>query len=82
MAELHVFQDEGLVDTVVARDPDDAKAVWEEHAGVTYNDEPWAQLPDDKRFTIINEDTGAETSQTCGEWAAERGRGFLCSTEY
>ena len=90
---LHVFTMLIGPDTVVARDFDDAWTVWAEAYGEDRADyeehDQWRRRPDGERLSIINEDRASvspdewtRTTKTCGEWAAENGRGFLCSTEY
>ena len=88
---LHVYKSE--CDWVVAESLEDAYAVNIEHCGITRedmaaNDDGFGQLADDSKLTIAeneNDDggrTGEKVSKTCAEWAAEFGRGHLCSTEY
>lgn len=78
---LHVWTDDA--EWVVASSLDDVRAVLREHRG---DDdiliEDFTKLPDDKVITISDEDGSGKTSKTAAEWAAENGRGFLCSTEY
>lgn len=85
---MHVWTN--TTDTVVAADIADAQRVWEEKIGATFEQEgmsiyDWRQVPDDEVITIRNvHDRGwddAET-RTAAEWAAQEGRGFLCSTEW
>ena len=90
MADLHVFYD-GDTTWLVGRDVADAIDAYEKlHLGgpMDVDDrEGWTQLPDDQPLPIIDdvERPRAEwtrTTKPCGEWAAETGRGFLCSTEW
>jgi hypothetical protein len=77
----------GDVDTVVAADPADAWVVLEAHSGDASEYrragvEP-DELADSEMLTIHEFDYGdGSRTQTYGEWAAENGRGFLCSTEW
>jgi hypothetical protein len=83
-------------DLIVAKGEADILEVLKEHYG--YGDEKdmqddgdfagdgWEQLPDDRLLKINyepgDEPPGVKLEQTCGEWAKENGRGFLCSIEY
>lgn len=80
--ELHVYRNK-VIDWVIAESPSDADAVLIEHGGGP-PDEPseWEQLPDDRVIWIRDEDLVGRQEKTCAEWAAERGRCFLASTEF
>lgn len=96
MMTLHVYEFEP--DYVIAESVPDAVNVYREYVTsdeVMSADELEKQLadgpaeiPDDQRLSIyIDErdrisDDGTLTNKPCGEWAAERGRGFLCTTEW
>ena len=77
-------------DTVVAVDLADAQRVVEAHYGATFEQEGWSidewrEVPADEPITICNlHDRGSDdrATKTAAEWAAEDGRGFLCSTEW
>lgn len=64
---------------VVASDEADARAVMREMCGgdVWTADVEVEQMPDEKPLTIVDEE-GGEVRKTYGEWAAEKGRGYLC----
>lgn len=80
MSDLHVFTDDE--EMVVAEDVADALAVMAEHAG----GDVWnpstgieiEQMPDDAMLTIIDFDMVTKRRKTAGEWAREKGRGYLC----
>lgn len=80
MSELHVFRNQ-VIDWVIAASPEDADAVC-----VDYYDDPpddpgaWIQLPDDRVLWIIED--GVRVEKTCAEWVAQKGRGFIASTEF
>jgi hypothetical protein len=82
---LHVYANE-VVEWMVAESPDDAIKVWEETTGMNYADEDggtFEQEPDDKVIWIGFEENDEETERkTCREWANEKGRCYLCSSEY
>lgn len=85
MADLHVFTNDA--EWYVAESLEDALAAQREQTGFTAEDqEPseWGQLDDDGLLSIRVDEECAEpaVSKTCREWAAEKGRGFLCSTEF
>ncbi len=96
MDELHVF-DIGD-DWVVARDLDDAWAVWLEFLGATaaddYSDqrEELTQISDTRELTIWVGDSGKPdephgegctlATMLAAEWARQQGRGFLASSNY
>ena len=76
-------------DSVIANDVDDAWVVWEKHCGEKrkdYDNEEgfWEELSDDQKLSIHDEDDSLPQPQkkTCAEWIKEKGRGFLCSTEW
>lgn len=85
---LRVFTND--TDTVVAVDLADAQRVVEAHYASTFEQEGWSldewrEVPADKPITIRNlHDCGWDdkATKTASEWAAENGRGFLCSTEW
>ena len=87
-ATMHVFKNE-ITEWVIAESPEDAVAVFLEHVGGTREDHEdydfdFVQCPDGEPLTIRTDDGPAGTerrTQTCAEWAAEEGRGFLASTE-
>lgn len=77
-------------DTFVANDLADVANVYFEHTGVTLEQEmltldDFRELPGDEMKTICNLNDGGvddKATKTCAEWAAENGRGLLCSTEW
>lgn len=74
MADLHVFTLVLGPDTVVARDAEDAWAVWCEHTGEDREAwEQWEQIDDAKAITIGHEDAPPphECPHGCGTWAVE-----------
>ena len=80
-SNLYVWTDK--TELVVASTIEDVREVLREHRredDIVLGD--FAKLPDDKLITIVDEDGVLKTSKTAAEWAAENGRGFLCSTEY
>lgn len=80
-SNLYVWTDK--TEWVVASTIEDVREVLREHRredDIVLGD--FAKLPDDKLITIVDEDGVLKTSKTAAEWAAENGRGFLCSTEY
>ena len=85
---MRVFTDD--TDTVVAADLADARKVWEEHHGSTFEQEmmsleDWSEVPEDEVITICNfhgNGSDDKVTRTASEWAAQNGRGFLCSTEW
>lgn len=80
-SNLYVWTDK--VEWVVASSLDDVREVLRQYRG---DDdiiiENFVKLPDDKAIVIGDENGALKTSKTAAEWAAENGRGFLCSTEY
>lgn len=78
------------VDTVVARDLADVQTVVEAQYGSTFEQEGWSldeweQVASDKDITICNisnRGSDAKLTMTAAKWAAQEGRGFLCSTEW
>ena len=79
MSKLHVFSDDE--EFVVAADEADARAVMHDFGGpdVWGGDQEINQEPDDRMFSILGED-GAKIRKTFGEWATEKGRGYLCAS--
>ena len=83
-ADLHVFTAEDE-EFVIAASSEDAAAVHRECVGEDLvfceSEGPvtWEQLPDDKSFTLNDEDEGRQT-RTCGEWAKLRGRCYFATT--
>lgn len=92
---LHVYEYD--CDWVVARDQADADEILRQHyvsiLGDVENAEDGAEMAEDATLKIwCRKDTGevwephaseAELiEKTAGEWARERGRGWLCGTEY
>jgi hypothetical protein len=84
VADLHCFTNE--IDTYVAASLEDALAAEREHTGMRPEDqdpETWEQLAEDHELGIwLDEELKNHATKTCAEWAAERGRGFLCTSEY
>lgn len=85
MGDLHVFTND--VEWYVASTLDDALAAQRENTGFDAQDqdrEEWGQLDDESPLSVFMDEDCSEpaVSKTCREWAAERGRGFLCSTEF
>ena len=74
---LHVFTDDE--EFVIADSPEDADAVMRD---LKYDGPamPWTQMPDERPFTF--DDGQAIVKKTCGEWCAERGRGYFCAENY
>jgi len=81
-------------DFVIAESLDDARAAWNEHRGgdaEDFDDSDWSEMDpaeelgiwcDAKGDPCSPEDDGSEiVAKTAAQWA-ERGRGFLCSTEF
>lgn len=74
-------------DAVIARDADDAISVWEESCDESFKDyadgggDDVVMVPDDKPFTLRDEDDGVAT-KAAGAWAAELGRGFVGSYDF
>lgn len=79
-------------DTVVARDIEDAWAVWSEHSGEKREDyddgDVWTEVARSIRIwcnangEISDGGDGDEAVEmTAEQWARKNGRGFLCSTE-
>jgi hypothetical protein len=92
-ADLHVWEDSDCV-WVVAADARDAAIAYAEFCGYddpagqiglpgTYiNPDDWGMVPDDSELEIDRGDEGIDLeTQTCAQWVAEQGRGFLCTTE-
>jgi len=78
-------------DKVVAHDEADAWAVWCAHTGESrddYEGEEARELPGDEPIRILVDekgrisDSGALVIMRAEKWAAQEGRGFLCSSEY
>lgn len=85
MADLHVFAND--CEWYVAADLDDALAAQREFTGFTEDDQErdeWDQLDDESSLNVHMEIDGEDelVTKTCREWAAEKGRGFLCTTEF
>lgn len=81
---LRMFTDG--TDTVIARSLDDVRAVLVAmQAGVAEFDtggrEHWREVSPERVVKIRDEETGITQEETVAAWIAERGRGFLCSTE-
>lgn len=88
---LHVFTDDA--DTVIATDIIDASIVWSEQMGGEPEDHEveWDQIPPDQEITIWCDSDGEpgdpgecgteQLTKTAAQWAIDRGRGFLCTTE-
>lgn len=92
MSELHVFKND-VIDWVVAESVEDAKLAHDQYmkdigadpygADLYEADElEWKAEPDDKVLSITDDDEGCRIEKTCATWAREKGRGFLCSTEF
>ena len=80
-SNLYVWSDK--TDWVIAESLEDVREVLREHrCDDDIIIEDFAKLPDDNVIVIGDEDGVLKTSKTAAEWAAENGRGFLCSTEY
>lgn len=91
MSGLHVFGDD--CEWIVARDAEDAAAIWCETSGCDREPEDgFDLLPDDSALSIwCDMDTGKPdeidgdncelVTLTCAEWAARLGRGYLGTTE-
>lgn len=77
---LRVWRND-VTDWVIAESPEDATAIMHAEYGSTYDDEDeWRECPNDKPFTYHGDD--GDITKTFGEWIAEKGRGFLATTEY
>ncbi len=84
MPDLHVFRDD--YEWYVATSIEDAMTLQRELTGIDTDDqdpEYWYQLPDDSNLSVYPGEIGEgePVTQTCAAWIAEKGRGFLCSTE-
>jgi hypothetical protein len=84
---LHVYADE--YNWIIAHSVDDAWAVALELWGGVMSDygdrDDFAPLPDDSPLPIWDSEIpgeGVQITKTCAEWIAERGRGWLCGTEF
>lgn len=89
---LHCYTDD--CDTVIAESVEDANRAWEAWSGPSgvHDPEAWDQVPDEQTITIHCDASGAPSTpgdggvgpvtKTAAEWAAGRGRGFLCTTEW
>lgn len=42
----------------------------------------WEQRAAESAFSYHDDGTGKTTTKACGEWAAERGRGYFASANY
>ena len=74
-------------DTVIAEDIRDVQRVMEHHAASWESeDDDWRVVANDKVIRIrveSNDETPDRVViKNAAEWIAEKGRGFLCSTEY
>lgn len=86
---LHVFKND-VVDWFVAETAEEAKRLsiaYAKECGIDVelydvDDNMFTQERDDKRLTINDDSESGKTTKTCAEWAAQNGKGFLCSTEY
>jgi hypothetical protein len=87
--ELSLWTDDS--DTVIAYSATDAVRVWEDHMGCEYDGDElnpalcWRavhkKLDDD--FELWLDDSCSEKKKkTVGEWIAEHGRGWFCTTEF
>jgi hypothetical protein len=78
----------GEVDTVVAEDLVDVRRVLVEQYGESEEismmmEDGFAEVSPDRELTILDGDNlSAKRTQTAARWAAENGRGLLCSSEY
>lgn len=74
-------------DTVIAKDQRDAPVVWHEEYGdgeLVDNWEEWEEVPGDAEIGI-HETEGSSSpvvKKTATEWAAEKGRGYLCTAQW
>lgn len=90
MAELKLWYNDS--DYVIAESPEDAWAVLEATMGVKPSDFSPGCAPEweerTKPLSILIDETGSLTdsgnsiTKTPAEWVAEKGRGWLCTTEY
>jgi hypothetical protein len=72
-------------DWVIASSAEEALDLWCQATGEKRSD--WSagdfeMLPDDRLLAIFFDDGENQVIKTCGEWAAEHGRGVIASTEY
>lgn len=65
---LNVYDADGE-EFVIAETPEDAPTTWEQRAA-------------ESAFSYHDDGTGKTTTKACGEWAAERGRGYFASANY
>jgi hypothetical protein len=72
-------------DYVVAESADDADAItkerWPGHVG---NADHWSECHGDGPFTLYGSGDRSTlgVTKTFAEWAAERGRGYFCTSEF
>lgn len=83
---LRVYRND-VIDWVIASSPADCNEAYAEHTGepvsAIYDGEyDWRALPLDRTLNMHMDDGRGSVEQTCAEWIAEQGRGFLGSTEY
>lgn len=84
VVDLHCYRND--VDVVVASSPSDATRVWLKETGEKAEDYPnedeeWKLIPDDEEMNVPDETGQKFTEKTAAEWATDRGRCWLCSTE-
>jgi len=79
---LHVWSADDGEEFVIAETEEDALAVLVEAVGpVSVDPIAWEQLPDDRPFTMREED-GSRVTKTCAEWCTEVGRGYFAHVWY
>lgn len=76
--ELHVFTDDE--EFVIAVSAEDAVAIMRD-IGADADRIDWRQMWDDQPLIADLDDGNGSVKKTCGEWAAERGRGYFCASD-
>ncbi len=76
-----------VIEWVIASSPAECNVICAEQMGETlaYVEEAehvWVPLTHDHVLNMHMDDGRGSVEQTCAEWIAEQGRGFLGSTEY
>jgi hypothetical protein len=91
MSDLRVFTNDS--DWCVAVSIEDAMQAMDEYGMGEQDPEAWAPVDEAGTISIHcdvqgnptepgSDDDAGETTKTAAEWAAARGRGFLCTIEY
>jgi hypothetical protein len=82
--ELKCYRND-VVEWVIAFSPEDATDVWCELMGETKEDysDGWTEVDPDSSLKIVDEyDSAKVNEKMVSEWIKEKGRCYLCSTEY